>query len=341
MQSPSHRFIVDSALRRHLESRAFPRPDFRCSQKSYLTRIAKMNYQLVKVGGWHGEDVWRSIEFSECHKANRTHFAPPPGGRPLAPPHATTSVCVARMDTASAAMMMAEIDLQAAVLNFANAFTPGGGYLRGARAQEEDLCRLMPSLYTSLKQLEYPLPPHGAHFTHAYLARKPNDYTLFDIEPLAVAVISAAMPDVSHSGCMGGKLVAGEPKWREEVNAAIRAVLHAASTERHDKLILGAFGCGAFGNPPDLVAAAMADALASDEFRGLFSHVVFAIVERRDADGGNVAAFEAALDALAAADAQRGGAPGEVGGESGDSGPTASGMRDGDGDVAMAPDSQL
>ena len=55
--------------------------------------------------------------------------------------------------------------------------------------------------------------------------------------------------------------------------------------------MVGAFGCGAFANPPDMVAKIFAEVLASDEFRGAFSTVVFAILEFQGSDAGNVAAF--------------------------------------------------
>ncbi|CAD7934244.1 unnamed protein product [Amoebophrya sp. A120] len=37
-------------------------------------------------------------------------------------------------------------------LNYANGFHPGGGYVRGSRAQEEDLCRQFPTYFSSLNR---------------------------------------------------------------------------------------------------------------------------------------------------------------------------------------------
>ena len=66
---------------------------------------------------------------------------------------------------------------------------------------------------------------------------------------------------------------------------------------RHSTLVLGAFGCGAFGNPPQDVARCFASALASDEFRGEFARVVFAIVDPKQADLGNLVCFRNVLRA--------------------------------------------
>ena len=87
-------------------------------------------------------------------------------------------------------------------------------------------------------------------------------------------------------------------EWQAVFYARVRAVLHAAREEKVETLVLGAFGCGAFGNPPADVARLFAEVLASDEFRGALALVVFAIVDPKQADRGNIPTFRRALRAL-------------------------------------------
>ena len=49
--------------------------------------------------------------------------------------------------------------------------------------------------------------------------------------------------------------------------------------------MLGALGCGAFKNPPRVVAQVMRDVLLSSEFAGWFEEVVFAILVPRGSNG--------------------------------------------------------
>ena len=118
---------------------------------------------------------------------------------------------------------------------------------------------------------------------------------------MRVALVSAAMPNLgSASGARRGerRLQPGTQAWRDTVELRLRTVLDASLAKGHAALVLGAFGCGAFGNPPADVARLFAEVLASDEFRGALELVVFAIVDPKQADRGNIPTFRRALRAL-------------------------------------------
>ena len=76
-------------------------------------------------------------------------------------------------------------------------------------------------------------------------------------------------------------------EWSEDVAVRIRAVLYAAAQTRHTHLVLGAFGCGSFGNPAGPVAAIFrqqlscyfSTAVKAPDFRRAFSRVVFAVLD--------------------------------------------------------------
>jgi uncharacterized protein (TIGR02452 family) len=268
----AHHFVWDNELSRTLEQRAV-KMDF--WEKRDLAAVAKGNYQLVKRGGYE-DPTGRRHKLSVSHYPNRTHTVPPTPGRPLTYRFARTTLCVARMDTATAVRALGErVESRVACLNFANQHHRGGGYLNGAHAQEEDLCRLMPALYSQLGRLKYPLDDGQAHFTRTLLARTAGSYDL-DGAPVEVDVISAAMPNL---GAPRVGMHPGGEKWVANVRLRMRAVLHAAREESCNSLVLGAFGCGAFRNPPASVAHLFKQVLDSDEFRGAFETVVFAILE--------------------------------------------------------------
>jgi uncharacterized protein (TIGR02452 family) len=59
----------------------------------------------------------------------------------------------------------------------------------------------------------------------------------------------------------------------------IKTILRIAGTYRHDCLVLGAFGCGAFANPPGHVAELFREVFGEPEFSQAFKYVAFAIFE--------------------------------------------------------------
>lgn len=60
----------------------------------------------------------------------------------------------------------------------------------------------------------------------------------------------------------------------------IGLILDVASHHHHDSLVLGAFGCGAFNNPPKHVAQLFREALTHPEYVGRFKKVVFGVLGR-------------------------------------------------------------
>lgn len=197
------------------------------------------------------------------------------GSRIQAPRFSCTEFCVANCDSLTAALAMGD----SAILSFANPDIPGGRYVSGGLAQEEDLCRLLPQLYPTLvlSKPAYPISAGTALLTQGLMSiRQPGTY---DLCPSLgdVSVITAAMPcGMADKRPKGGWL---HSDWADTVRLRIRSVLHAAALSGHVNLVLGAFGCGAFGNPATPVANIFKTELASPEFRGQFAKVVFAIID--------------------------------------------------------------
>ena len=152
-------------------------------------------------------------------------------------------------------------------------------------------------LALSILAMATPSAEEQAHYSHAWLARQPGTYRLLPA-PVRVALIAAAMPNLgAASGARRAEreLRPGSEAWRRTTDVRIRTVLDAALAHGHTSVVLGAFGCGAFGNPPADVAAAFARVARSDEFRGSFSLLAFAIVDPKATDAGNLATFRDVL----------------------------------------------
>lgn len=140
------------------------------------------------------------------------------------------------------------------ILNMASPLRPGGGVLAGATSQEEFLCART-TLLPSLKEDFYRLPEYGGIFTPDVLVFR-NPGSLGDsagelgvAERYWIDVISAGMlrfPDLEGEEDEVKRL---SKKDREIVEKKMRAVLRIAAVKGVRKIVLGAWGCGAYGNP--------------------------------------------------------------------------------------------
>ncbi len=169
------------------------------------------------------------------------------------------------------------------VLNFASATKPGGGVAKGAGAQEECLCRTS-TLYECLSQDWISENFHKKHWIALKTGKMDSlynadcihtsDVTVFksdtakpvllpEDEWYNVDVISCAAPNLRYMSQY-------DSDWSKKVTDGvlfgiykkrINRVLDMARFMQSEVVILGAFGCGAFANPPKLVARAMHEAI--------------------------------------------------------------------------------
>ncbi|WP_371498485.1 TIGR02452 family protein [Kitasatospora sp. NBC_00374] len=181
-----------------------------------------------------------------------------------------------------------------AVLNFASARNPGGGYLRGAKAQEEDLCRSA-LLYRCLLEAPDYYEAHRASTDLRYSHRviwSPQVPVVRDgrgdllAEPYTVSFLTSPAPNA-------GQLALRSPGRPVDVRGILAAradrVLAVAAQHGVRELVLGAWGCGVFRNDPAVVAEAFETALT--EHGAAFDRVVFAVWDRQPVSA-NRAAFE-------------------------------------------------
>ncbi|MFD6415710.1 TIGR02452 family protein [Streptomyces sp. NPDC060194] len=181
------------------------------------------------------------------------------------------------------------------VLNFASARNPGGGYLRGAKAQEEALCRAA-LLYPCLLEAPDYYAAHRASTDLRYSHRvvysphvpviRDGSHALLD-RPYPISFLTSPAPNA-------GQLARRSPDGKVDVRGVLaeraRRVLGVAARHGVRELVLGAWGCGVFRNDPAEVADAFAEALATHG--APFLRVTFAVWDRTPASP-NRAAFRA------------------------------------------------
>ncbi|MEU6769715.1 TIGR02452 family protein [Streptomyces sp. NPDC046759] len=173
-----------------------------------------------------------------------------------------------------------------AVLNFASARNPGGGYLNGAQAQEEALCRAS-ALHTCLLTARSFYDHHRAHRDPFYTDRvihSPavpvfrDDRGRLLAEPYPAGFLTAAAPNAGVVRRTRPERAAGLPD-----ALAVRAerVLETAAAHGYRRVVLGAWGCGVFQNDPAQVADAFRGLLGpGGRFARTFERVVFGVLDR-------------------------------------------------------------
>ncbi|CAE7238981.1 SKI2 [Symbiodinium sp. CCMP2592] len=191
--------------------------------------------------------------------------------------------------TLDAAKVAADLGLRALILNFAHGYNCGGGFEHASGSQEEAIFRsssLFLSLWPHRRKDDGPgvlkrgtwigdfdelLPRKEPFYEHTECGGIYSPYVRLMASDAEVAVATVAAQDVTRS----------PPFRRELLREKIRTVLWMARENGHDAVVLGAFGCGYFSNPAEVVAETFQQLLAT-EFSGVFRLALFALLRDRN-----------------------------------------------------------
>lgn len=193
---------------------------------------------------------------------------------PLEPRFAKTHVKVINEDAFSVARKYVDGVNKVVTLNHANATHVFGGVEVGARAQEEDLAR-MSNYFMWYGQKNLPIKPTACVYTTNVCVVKDENYN--DLaEPFytnMMAFAALCRPTLKRDGTYNSEQL---HIMRESIHNMFRVPYQNGD----DTLILGAWGCGAFGNPPEEVSKLFKECV--EKYDRCFKNIVFAVLSRRD-----------------------------------------------------------
>lgn len=206
-------------------------------------------------------------------------------------------VIVSGKRTLEASESYAKQGKRVCVLNFASATNPGGGVIWGSSAQEEALCRcstLYPCLntkemwnqfYEPHREANNPLYNDDCIFTpevKVFKSDKIFPERLPENEWWNVDVITCAAPNLRSIPSNWMNPNAGnrcaeisDENLKKLHTSRIQRIFDVAMANKAEVLILGAFGCGAFRNPPELVAGVFAE--FTEKYRKYFDTIEYAV----------------------------------------------------------------
>ena len=280
------------------------------ARKKKNASIFRLTNELIHSGGYttpSGKriqfDFTKMLQLGKCFQQELPAISAPDvdGG---------TKVMVEGNDCLVAAERLVKEGYNPALLNFASAGHPGGGVETGARAQEETICRrstLTRSIYSFdfkyASRYGYPLQagehyPIVSEFSAVYspnvtVFREGLD-CLFMEEPYDVAVITCAA--LNLNGKYPIKLTPDGHMPQAAIDITrnkIRTVFRIGLTYGLDALVLGAFGCGAFKNPPAEIAKLFHEVMEEPEFKNKYRLITFSIIDDHNSNNANLTAFKA------------------------------------------------
>eukprot|EP00798_Chlamydomonas_sp_ICE-L_P028623 gene28622-biopygen32535 len=164
-----------------------------------------------------------------------------------------TDIRVIDMDTLDATLDLIEQGMHPLVLNMADIYNPGGCVSCGGGMQEESLFRRT-NYHRHLSRSFYPIGEREAVVSFDVDIIRECETDGFEFLKFSKSASFLACPCISMPQLVDNRFSEKDSQlFREKV----RLVLSVAHKYGHDSIVLGAWGCGAFGCPPKHVAEIM------------------------------------------------------------------------------------
>jgi uncharacterized protein (TIGR02452 family) len=253
-------------------------------KRSTAAAYGREAVEIIEAGSYtavNGDRVEIADLVRQAVEGTRTY--PPDDSVPF-PGHGTkpTVFAVQNQSTLAAARQLAHAGHRPVALNFASAKHPGGGFLGGARAQEESLCRSSALYACLLNNQMYDFHRASSDELYSHYAIYSPDVPVFrddDGDLLATPYLCSFITCPAANA----KVVLERDRGRRSairkaMKERVERVLAIAAAHDHEALVLGAWGCGVFGNDTEEVADLFRQALTT-HFQGIFGNVVFAILD--------------------------------------------------------------
>lgn len=201
---------------------------------------------------------------------------------------------VTKETTLMAAKRLKDLDDNVAVLNFASAKKPGGGFLNGSVAQEETIARAS-TLYDTLTKYndtfyKYNIGRNSPYYTDRIIYSPnvivfKNDACVLLGEPYKINIITSPAVNAGevyekNNRNADADLNKIEEKIFNVMEERIRRIIKIAIINGNTSIVLGAFGCGVFRNKIEDIASMFKEVLIGEGYASFFTNITFAVYDK-------------------------------------------------------------
>jgi len=266
--------------------------------------LAQETVRILEDGMLQGQPIGNLVEGSVEGTLSYPEEATIPLPLKLDDKKITTRFSVVNTTTLDAAWCLAKNfpDEKVAVLNFASAKNPGGGFLNGSMAQEESLANHS-GLYACLKgdkMYDHHHQMKGGIYTDwcifspdVPVFRRESNGSLISAPWLMSVISSPCLNRSAKKGVSAGAMATNELK--EAIRKRMMRFLSVLAAHHSVNLVLGAWGCGVFANDPLMIAILFADLLTRHPlFQNRWPNVVFAVLDS-SREGSTISPFSQAF----------------------------------------------